>query len=671
MIINAEIFQHYFTLFIDTGASVNIMSSDCFNKIRSVRKKCFILEPPDIRLTGIDGSALHTLGKIPLDTYLCPDLPPVTLTFYIADGVKIPADALIGRPSLTQHEIDLYPRLHGIYFRNRFITEVMHAPQATETNTPVHTVSKTPTSQHDSLTFTSTTESLSHITSVPQPTDMCMPCLTEPKPQPHPRRSRRSKGRQTRSRRHTQTLASLFSTPIPTLPHSYSEASLQEYLGKEAKERHAVTSRTVRLDPFSSTLIDVRVRNASTSDAITLPESVTHRALSVPSALCKLSPTGTCQLYVVNITKFPVTLDRGTRVCTFFIYPQAVQIMEDPATTVNTVTSHSLSTQSDIQTHLQPTDYPEAHDALMDVLTRYRDVIALPGEPLGKTNVVQHKIHLIDNAKPVYIPAYRLPHSKRALVESTVSSMLQDGIIEHSVSPFNSPMFLVPKRSGDWRTVVDFRELNKLTVPPRYPMPVLEEILNSLGDENAVFSTLDLCSGFWQVELDPDSRAYTAFSTPSGHFQYRRMPMGLVGAPSTFQRLINSVFSGLVGNTLFSYLDDIIIFSKSVPEHLEKLNIVLQRLQQAGLKLKLTKCALLRKETTFLGHTINASGIHTSQDKIEAMINYPTPTTVDEVRSFLGLSGYYRRFIKGYASIASPLSALLKKDVQFEWSNAR
>ena len=143
--------------------------------------------------------------------------------------------------------------------------------------------------------------------------------------------------------------------------------------------------------------------------------------------------------------------------------------------------------------------------------------------------------------------------------------------------------------------------------------------------------------------------------------------MGLVGSPSTFQRLINSVFTGLLGNTLFSYLDDLIIFSKSVPDHFQKLRLVLSRLKDAGLKLKLSKCAFLRKETTFLGHVINDKGIHTSQDKISAIANYPTPTSVEQVRSFLGLSGYYRRFIRGYASIASPLSKLLKRDVEFMW----
>lgn len=157
--------------------------------------------------------------------------------------------------------------------------------------------------------------------------------------------------------------------------------------------------------------------------------------------------------------------------------------------------------------------------------------------------------------------------------------MLQECIIEHSVNPYNSPIFFVPKFSCEWRTAVDFRKPNRLTVPPRYPMKVLEELLNSLGEKNTVFPTLYLCSGFWQVEPHTDNREYTAFFTPSGHYYYRRMPVCLIGAPSTFQRLINSVLSNLITTTLLSYLDDIII-SKSVPEHFGKLDVVLTCLKE-------------------------------------------------------------------------------------------
>lgn len=165
-----------------------------------------------------------------------------------------------------------------------------------------------------------------------------------------------------------------------------------------------------------------------------------------------------------------VTLAPGTRFCTFLVHLTTVNVMDKPAATFGVVASQRPSTPTDLQPHLQSIDYPDSQDKLLQLLSRYRDVLALPGEPLGKTDVVQHKIQVIGDSKPVYVPAYRLPHTKRALVERTVSDMLNESIIKNSASP----IFLVPKRSDEWRTVVDFREFNILTFPSRYPMPVLE-----------------------------------------------------------------------------------------------------------------------------------------------------------------------------------------------------
>ncbi len=195
----------------------------------------------------------------------------------------------------------------------------------------------------------------------------------------------------------------------------------------EARERHAVISHEVRLEPVSSTFVTVRARYAITSDAITLPESVTHRTLSVPSALCKLSPTLRGKYHQVTCRSRP----RHSSFPHFSFTAETFRSLQ--AHQQQSVVLH-LSRYHDSQTFsLTCTDYPEAQDAIMDVLTRHRDVLALPGELLGKTNIVQHKLHLVDNAKPVYIRAYRLPHSKRALAENIVSFMLQEGIIEHSV----------------------------------------------------------------------------------------------------------------------------------------------------------------------------------------------------------------------------------------------
>ncbi len=321
--------------------------------------------------------------------------------------------------------------------------------------------------------------------------------------------------------------------------------------------------------------------------------------------------------------------------------------------------------------HLKNMDYPEGKPALLELLAKHRQAVALPGEPLGLTDRISHHIALQPDAQPSYVPSYRLPHSQRQVVQQKVDELLDEGVIQESYSPWNSPLFLVGKKDGTYRPVIDFRRVNALTVPDHYPLPVLSDLLQSIGPSNSVFSTIDLLSGFWQIPLDPQSRKITAFSTPSGHYEWLRLPMGLRNAPLTFQRMANSLFSGLIGNGLFVYLDDLILVSKDLESHFQKLDLVLSRLNEAGLKAKLAKCEFLKSRIEFLGHVVDGEGIHTVDSKIKAVKHFPTPQTVENVRSFLGLAGYYRAFVRGFASIASPLTRLLKKDTPFIWNNAQ
>ncbi len=231
------------------------------------------------------------------------------------------------------------------------------------------------------------------------------------------------------------------------------------------------------------------------------------------------------------------------------------------------------------------------------------------------------------------------------------------------MSPWNSPLFLASNKDGSYRPLIDFRKVNAPTVPDHYPLPILSDLLQSLGDSNTVFSSIVLISGFWQIPLDPKSREITAFSTPFGHYEWLRLPMGLRNAPLTFQRLVNSLFSGLIGNSMFCYLDDLIIVSKDSESHLHKLDLVFTKHEEAGLKAKRSKCDFLQSRNEFLGHVVDGGGIHTVDPKINAVKHFPTLHKVENVRSFLGLAGYYRAFVHNSASIASPLTRLLKKDV--------
>ena len=291
----------------------------------------------------------------------------------------------------------------------------------------------------------------------------------------------------------------------------------------------------------------------------------------------------------------------------------------------------------------------------------------MPGDALGKTTLLQHKIKLKPGTQPIYVPAYRLPHSRIATVDKLIAEMLSQDVIEPSDSEWNFPLILVPKPDGTMRPVIDYRKLNEHTIPDRLPLPVISDILQSLGTTNKLFSTIDIKSAFWQIELDEASRPLTAFSTPSGHYQFRRMPFGLSNSPLTYVRLMNTVLHGLIGKTASVFLDDILIVSETEAEHFNKLNQVFSRLVAAGLKIKLEKCRFLQEQVTYLGHQIDSQGLRTVQSKVDVVKHFPQPTSVEKVRSFLGLTGYYRKFIKGYADIAQPLSSLLKKKAEFSW----
>ncbi len=223
----------------------------------------------------------------------------------------------------------------------------------------------------------------------------------------------------------------------------------------------------------------------------------------------------------------------------------------------------------------------------------------------------------------------------------------------------------MPKKDGTLRPVIDFRRVNEATVEDHYPLPVLRDLLMCLGRGNKVFSNLDLLSGYWQLPMAPESREVTAFSTPNGHFEGTRMPFGLKGAPITFQRTMNNIFGDMLGNSVYIYLDDIIIASKDTTSHMETLKSVLQRLQEVGLKLKLTKCEFLKPRIKFLGHELDEQGIHIVDDKTAAVAKFPQHKTVENVRSFLSLAGYYRPFIKNSAARANPLNTAVEKGYIF------
>jgi len=239
--------------------------------------------------------------------------------------------------------------------------------------------------------------------------------------------------------------------------------------------------------------------------------------------------------------------------------------------------------------------------------------------------------------------------------------------VQPSVCPWASPVVLVPKRDGTTWFCVDYRRINAVTKKVVYPLPTIEDILDTIG-RSQHFTTLDLSAGYWQILLDAKDAEKTAFTTHCGLFEFTRMPFGLCNAPSTFQRLMQMVLAGLEWKFCFVYIDDILVCSRTFKEHIAHLRLVLERLLKANLKLKLTKCCFLRKLVRYLGHLISRQGISPDPAKTSKVKNFPAPTDVTKLRQFLGLASYYRRFIPNFAKVSGPLHALTKKGVLFEWT---
>lgn len=308
------------------------------------------------------------------------------------------------------------------------------------------------------------------------------------------------------------------------------------------------------------------------------------------------------------------------------------------------------------------------------VVSEFSEQFYIEGDPLSKIEGVKHHIHLKPNAPIINIRQFKLSDQEMAKMKEKIDIMLEQGIIEESMSPFNQPSFLVKKKEGTGtvvghRLVTDFKKLNEFTESIGFPIPLIDTIIKSMGGCK-YFSILDVNSAFHQVELHEEDRHLTAFSIGYMKYQYRRLPMGLSNAPITYQNVVVQIFKNLLGNGVNIYMDDIGIATESREKHDQLIREVLTRAKKSGLQFKMEKCRFFAKSVKYLGYVVSAEGVKANPSKVQCINEYPQPKTVLQVQRFLGMINYFRRFIKDHAKLARPLTQLCSPSKTFLWSEA-
>ena len=452
--------------------------------------------------------------------------------------------------------------------------------------------------------------------------------------------------------------------------------------------------QSLRLPPSQYAVVQVEVEGTPQGAVNMLePEPSLHDelGLDMPSVIFRTSEVGKAGLVVANTTGFTCQLAAGTQ-----LGRATDATIVDGAAALELTTTDDWVVPAGATSDGQPCEVsrvdgsaddderkrkllemveisglvsPEQRDSLRTLLSNHHRAFSINAGERGETSLVQMEVDTGD-AVHKRQPVRRMPFAVRQEVANQLRDMQQSGVIRSSSGPWASPVVMVRKKDGSHRFCIDYRHLNSVTKPDLYPLPRIDDLLDQLGNSR-FFSTLDLASGYWQVRVHPESVEKTAFITPQGLFQFRVMPFGLMNAPSMFQRLLHRVLMGLNPDHgpdfVVVYIDDVLVFSRTLSEHLKHLELVIAHLQEAGLKLKPTKCPFICQEVEYLGHIITPSGLKPTSRLVAAVAEFPVPRNVREVRQFLGLSSYYRRFIPEFARIAKPLHELTRKSVQFIW----
>ena len=429
-----------------------------------------------------------------------------------------------------------------------------------------------------------------------------------------------------------------------------------------------VVSTKPTIPPFSASVVESERAGGK------LPKNVACffvRAPELPAGLridpfvSSMREGGIFRIVVVNETDAAITLPR-------FQVLGEIELTQQTVSQIASVSEKRIPIKKEnieIIENALPTIDDEFREQLRTFLLDNHTLFAFSTSELGCTGIVKHRIDT-EGKGPLRQRPYRASPMQREQAKEIIKELLDNDIIRPSLSPWASPIILVKKKNNENRLGVDYRKLNAITKKDSFPLPRIDDVLDMLHSQR-IFSTLDLAAGYWQIEVEEDSKEKTAFIVDNNLSEWNKLAFGLCNAPGTFQRLMNTVLHEVIGKTCLVYLDDIIIFSKNKEEHLKHISQIFELLEKANLKMKLSKCKFFQSSVNYLGHVISDKGIEPDPEKIDKIANYKRPETIQELVSFLGLASYYRRFIDKFSTIAHPLLEQTKnkdKNEKIEWS---
>ena len=613
---------------VDSGADRSLLDDDLVVSIRDGEP----ILPNTFALEDINGEPVESSGNIDLKIDF--KGAPIEQNFFITKGLTL--KAVLGKDALVKHGIVINGRRQSVYIEpeNHEFKEQHEMQLRQEIEQLKRELEKYKATEADSACSEPTEY---HQINMVQQTD-ARPVVTIPKkPQDTGAKSKK-------------TVRFIENPPTKLKKHMTEPNKIESTLKKE-----------IRIAPGESKIIYTRLNQQVKSGTICHVSAVELPIeLYLPESVTIATENNEIGVHVTNRSDCEQILAAKT---TIAVVDTQVELVEKPFLEKENMENETAEVDEYFERFKLDQDCPE----LKTTLRKFVDLFVGKDEPTGRTNIVEHRIDT-GGSPPIRQRAYRTPFSQKPRVQAEIKEMLTQEVISPSKSPWAAPVVMVLKKDGEYRFCIDYRKLNEVTKKDSFPLPRIDSTLDLLYG-NRLFTTLDLARAYWQIAVHPADREKTAFIAENNLYEFNVMPFGLVNAPATFQRLINYVLRDLVGEICLVYLDDIIIFGKSLEEHLRNIETVFERIRGANLKLRPDKCSFLQTEVEFLGHLISTDGIKPDPKKIERVRDCRTPTTPREVKSFLGLAGYYRKFVEGFSKIAHSMIELTKDDVPFQWND--